>query len=131
MLSYANRHPGAWVALFTALEAAGFWAAGYMVVQSENETDHAKAGRRACTLDVLIDVVPSSAGPVHPHLPTGTTSSDEEAFCRLVGTQALRIGALGDDWAGSFTADLRQTAFLMPATRQPRHGGEQRYEGAT
>lgn len=117
VLSYANRHPGAWVALFNALEAAGFRAAGYTVVHSENETDHAKAGRRACTLDVLIDVVPLDGRPVIHHEPVGAAANEEEEFCRLVGTQALRIGTLPTDWAESFTAAARATAFLTPLAR--------------
>jgi putative DNA methylase len=112
VLSYANRHPGAWVALFSALEAAGFRAAGYTVVHSENETDHAKVGRRACMLDVLIDVVPATAQRVRQHQPKGQPDSDEETFCRLVGVQALRIGNLGADWIPRFTDNLQASAFL-------------------
>lgn len=114
VLSYANRHPGAWVALFNALQAAGFRAAGFTVVHSENETDHAKAGRRACTLDVLIDVVPFDGRRVIRYRPIGAAGSDEEEFCRLVGTHALRIGTLPSDWSESFTAAARATAFLSP-----------------
>lgn len=117
VLSYANRHPGAWVALFTALEAAGFRAAGYTVVQSENETDHAKSGRRACNRDVLIDVVPIDGREVLHHQPVGDAIDDEDEFCRLVGVQALGIGALSPGWAESFTAAARSTAFLTPIAR--------------
>lgn len=114
VLSYANRHPGAWVALFNALEAAGFRAAGYTVVHSENETDHAKVGRRACTLDVLIDVVPADGRPVTHHEPAGAAANDEEEFCRLVGVHALAIGTLPPEWAENFTVAARATAFLSP-----------------
>jgi len=114
ILSYANRHPGAWVALFNALEAAGFRAAGYTVVHSENETDHAKAGRRACTLDVLIDLVPVSGRRVVRHQPAGPAANDEEEFCHRVGAQALRIGSLPLGWAEGFTVAVRSTAFLRP-----------------
>lgn len=117
VLSYANRYPGAWVALFNALQAAGFQAAGYTVVHSENETDHAKAGRRACTLDVLIDVVPLDGGRVVHHQPAGSPANDEEKFCRIVGAHALRIGTLSPDWAESFTTAARATAFLSPLSR--------------
>ncbi|MGH9225776.1 MAG: hypothetical protein ACRD2W_18775 [Acidimicrobiales bacterium] len=117
VLSYANRHPGAWVALLSALEASGFRAAGYTVVHSENETDHAKAGRRACTLDVLIDVVPVDGRRVLQHQPTGPTTSEEEEFCRLVGTHALRIGSLSSGWAESFTSAARSAAFLSRLSR--------------
>jgi hypothetical protein len=117
VLSYANRHPGAWVALFTALQAARFRAVGYTVVHSENETDHAKAGRRACTLDVLIDVVPLDSRRVVRHQPAGAAANDEEEFCRLVGISALRIGSLPPGWAETFTAAVRSTAFLSPIAR--------------
>lgn len=112
VLSYANRLPAAWVALFSALQAGGFEAVGYAVVHSENETDHAKAGRRACTLDVLIDVVPAVGAPVTPHRPRTEPTTDEEVFCHLVGGWALRIGHLSADWAATFSDDLGTSAFL-------------------
>lgn len=117
VLSYANRHPGAWVALFTALEAAGFRAAGYTVVHSENETDHAKSGRRACNRDVLIDVVPVDERSVEHYEPVGVAFDEEDEFCRLVGAYALGIGALAPGWAEGFTAAARSTAFLTPIAR--------------
>lgn len=118
VLSYANRHPDAWVALFSALEAAGLQAVGFTVVHSENETDHAKVGRRACTLDVLIDLVPATTLGVRQHKPTHQPHTEEEAFCRLVGAQALRIGNLGADWVPTFTDALRASTFLS-RTRRP------------
>jgi hypothetical protein len=87
------------------------------VVHSENETDHAKAGRRACTLDVLIDVVPLDSRRVVRHQPAGAAANDEEEFCRLVGISALRIGSLPPGWAETFTAAVRSTAFLSPIAR--------------
>jgi len=112
VLSYANRNPAAWVALFSALEGAGYKAVGYVVVRSENEADHAKAQRRACNLDVLIDLVPAVAGPVRRYQPTGRTRSVEERFCRLVGRQALDIGALRKGWEKGFVEELRRSKFL-------------------
>jgi adenine-specific DNA methylase len=117
VLSYANRNPAAWVALFSALEGAGYKAVGYLVVRSENETDHAKAHRRACNLDVLIDLVPVASGPVRRHQPTGRARNAEERFCRLVGRQALEIGALGEEWEKGFTEELRRSRFLASSTR--------------
>jgi adenine-specific DNA methylase len=113
VLSYANRHPDAWVALFCALEEAGFYGVGYTVVLSENDADNANVGRRACNLDVLIDLVLPTGGRVYRYQPEGKPASDEEAFCRLVGRQALRIGRLGENWADGFTKELRSSPFIV------------------
>ena len=112
VLSYANQFPAAWVALFSALQAAGLRAAGYSVVHSENETDHSKAGRRACTLDVLIDVVAAGGAQVIRYQPSGEPGGDEEAFCRAVGRWALKIGRLKEGWSEGFTSELRECDFL-------------------
>lgn len=111
VLSYANRYPSAWVALFSALHAAGFHAAGYTVVHSENEADHAKTGRRACNLDILLDLTPTPA--TRPFAPTASLGAgDEETYCHIIGRQFLAVGALTDDWAAAFTDQLRTSAFL-------------------
>lgn len=112
VLSYANRHPAAWVALFNALQAAGFEAAGFTVVHSENEVDHAKSGRRACILDVLLDLVPATARPVSKYRPKKKVSGDEAEFCHLVGKWALNVGELIPGWDARFVEQLSATAFL-------------------
>ncbi len=112
VLSYANRHPPAWVALFSALQRAGFKAIGFAVVHSENETDHAKAGRRACNLDVLIDLVHGDQRTATPFVPAGEPCGEEEAYCRQVGKHALRIGNLRGNWKSEVEADLGAMAFL-------------------
>ncbi len=112
VLSYANRSPAAWVALLGALQAAGFRAVGYSVVHSENEIDHAKAGKRACSLDVLVDMVPDSVGQVRRFRPGGEPSGDEEAFPRVAGSYTLKVGSLSGSWREQLTADLRGCPFL-------------------
>jgi putative DNA methylase len=112
ILSYANRFPGAWAALLGALQSAGFRTVGYTIVHSENETDHAKAGRRACNLDVLIDLVVDDGTPVRRFSPRGGASSDEERFCRIAGRYALEVGNLKDGWRTKLEQDLGATAFL-------------------
>jgi len=112
VLSYANREPAAWIALFTALDRAGFQAVGYTVVHSENETDHAKVGRRACNLDVLLDLVPAPATGVRQFRPRQQPSSDEAIFCQLVGEYALRIGRLSASWETSFRQEAKESGFL-------------------
>jgi hypothetical protein len=120
VLSYANRDSVAWVALFSALQAAGFVSVGYTVVHSENEMDHAKAGRRACNLDVLIDLVPAGSGRLTRFRPKGEPRDDEEEFCRLVGTYALKIGRLQAGWIDLFYDQVSQSPFLAKKLRTNR-----------
>lgn len=112
IVSYANRDPDAWVALFSALQNARFRAVGCEVVPSENDVDHAKSGKRACTLDVLIDLVPAGVSRVYQHHPGNSLDGDEADYCRLVGDHALRIGHLAGEWALELVAALRATRFL-------------------
>jgi adenine-specific DNA methylase len=113
VLSYANRDPRAWVALFTALQDAKFEVAGYEVVHSENEQDHAKSGRRACALDVIIDAVPASSRKVLQHCPALSSKDDEQQFCHLAGSWSLRVGRLSDGWEGRLKEELMNSAFLQ------------------
>ncbi|MBU8828736.1 hypothetical protein [Mycolicibacterium goodii] len=99
VLSYANRQPGAWAALFGALQGAGFTAVGYQVVQAENDADHAKTNRRACNLDLILDLVVSDGRPLKRFTPPLAPKETEEAdFCRMLGTFALRVGRLDGPW---------------------------------
>ncbi|MGV0585265.1 hypothetical protein ABQE45_16120 [Mycobacteroides chelonae] len=105
VLSYANREPAAWAALFGALQAAGFAAAGYQVVEGENDAGHAKANRRACNLDVILDLVVTGNRPIAQFAPGASREeSDEAAFCHMMGRAALGVGSL----AGTWREDLRQ-----------------------
>jgi adenine-specific DNA methylase len=112
ILSYANREPSAWVALFSALQDAGFRVVGYQVVPSENELDHAKAGKRACTLDVLLDLVHADTPNVMRWRPSEELDGDEGAYCKVIGERCLDIGTLTSGWAAAFIEDLRATEFL-------------------
>jgi putative DNA methylase len=111
-LSYANRLPIAWVALFDALQAAGFYAAGYEIVTSENELDYSKSGRRSCTLDVILDLVQTPLLATRQHKPTRRFSTPEERYCDTIGKAALAIGSLEDGWERTFTEALRAEPFL-------------------
>lgn len=113
VLSYANRDPRAWIALLTALQDAKFRVAGYEVVHSENELDHAKAGRRACTLDVIIDAVAATTETVSRYRPPSAGEGDEYAFCHLVGGWALRVGDLPEGWQSQIRAQLLSAPFLQ------------------
>jgi len=117
VFSYANRDPGAWAQLFDALQRAGLRSVGCAVVHSENETDHAKRGVRACTLDLLLDLVPVSALPVVQHHPASTGSPEAE-FLSVVVTYALQIGELKPGWQAEFLEEAAATDFLQPQRRQ-------------
>lgn len=115
VLSYANRDPDAWVALFAALQAAGFRTLGYEVVQSENDVDHAKAGRRACNLDVVLDLIPNRSQAVELHRPATDGTSAEQSFCHNIGQFALRVGVLPTGWQ----AELRDALWAHPFLWRP------------
>jgi putative DNA methylase len=117
VLSFANRTPGAWSALFSSLQRAGWFGCGFEVVHSENDSDHAKAGRRACTLDVVIDL--TSTKPGRRHHPKRSPQSDEERYCFIAGSQALKIGLLRQDWRTCFEAALRREGFVSDRSVRP------------
>jgi adenine-specific DNA methylase len=112
VFSYANREPEAWVDLLAALDVAGFRACGYEIVHSENETDYAKRGVRACTLDLVLDLVPKSEHPLEQFRPTNLPSTDEEGFLRVIGETFLHLGELEDGWEAQLTKKLAASTFL-------------------
>jgi putative DNA methylase len=116
VFSYANRDPRAWVQLFDALQGAGLRASGCAVVHSENETDHAKRGVRACTLDLLLDLVPVTALPLVLHRPPSADGPEQE-FLALVASYALQIGDLRPGWQSRFLEEAASMEFLLPQRR--------------
>lgn len=112
IFSYANRDPLAWAALLNALQDAGLRAVGCEIVHSENETDQAKRGVRACSLDLIMDLVPAGSAAVMPHQPAAPDDSDEAAFLRVVATAFLGVGELREDWEQSFVQAARSSRFL-------------------
>lgn len=118
VLSYANRETTAWAALFGALQSAGFTALGYQVVHAENEVDHAKAKRRSCNLDVILDLIVDDGHRIEKFTPKRPqTSDDEESFCHMVGAVALQIGALSGGWRDELRQAITSHRFV---------GGERR-----
>lgn len=115
IFSYANRSPEAWTALFAALKEAGFRAAGYAIVHSENETDYAKRGVRACTLDFMMDLVPLSERTVEQWSPTGPAETPEVEFLTELGHTFLHLESLEDGWEQELTDRLKATSFLGAA----------------
>ncbi|SOC48547.1 Adenine-specific DNA methylase, contains a Zn-ribbon domain [Blastococcus aggregatus] len=116
IFSFANRDPKVWVELLEALQRAGLRAAGCAVVHSENETDHAKRGVRACTLDLLLDLVPLSTKPVEQHRPA-TAAGDEGQFLDIVTRYVLQVGDLGTGWHEAFLEQAAAAAFVQPRRR--------------
>lgn len=112
IFSYANRSPQAWVDVLGALHRAGFQSIGCEIVHSENETDKAKRGVRACTLDLLLDLVPTSDQPIVRSKPTATLHGEEADFLRVVAGWFLRVGQFPSGWEQNLLADLRSTEFL-------------------
>ncbi|WP_133907503.1 hypothetical protein [Actinophytocola oryzae] len=113
VLSYANREPTAWAALFGALQAAGFTTIGYQVVHAENDADHAKANRRACNLDVILDLVVADGRPLKRFAPpVSRVGAHEDAFCHMLGTFALRVGNLQDTWRETLKHSITTHPFV-------------------
>jgi putative DNA methylase len=113
VLTYANRDPAAWVALFDSLQRAGFRAAGCLSVHSENETDVAKRGVRSCRLDLLMDLVPATCEHVEPYRSNEARRSQEAQFLRLVSTTFMEVGSLPIGWERGFIESCRACRFIQ------------------
>lgn len=117
VFSYANREPDAWVTVLRSLHDAGFRAAGYTIVHSENEMDYAKRGVRACTMDLILDLVPASA-EVLAWRPENVPDTAEASFLRLVGDVLINsVGVDADGWVGTFRTAATQHPFLAKSAR--------------
>ena len=117
ILSYANRQPEAWIDLFAALQLAGFWGVNYAIVHSENETDHAKRGIRACALDLMMELVPDPQHVPQFLRPKVNPTGPEAEFLTIVGETCLAIGRLPSGWQLGFAEALKATPFLCGPTR--------------
>ncbi|WP_141683508.1 hypothetical protein [Streptomyces sp. F-7] len=112
IFSYANRSPEAWTSVLAALQRAGLRAVGCEIVHSENETDAAKRNVRACTLDLILDLIPIGDSSVKQHRPNPATQSPEVEFLLLVADTFLKVGCLPEGWRAHFQSTLRSTEFL-------------------
>jgi putative DNA methylase len=121
IFSYANRDPRAWAQLLEALQSAGLRAAGCTIVHSENETDHAKRNVRACTLDLLLDLVPVSSREVVKHRPELGKGVEQE-FLSIVADYVLSVGDLPIGWQMEFLEALSEAEFLKPQRRRSPGG---------
>lgn len=116
IFSFANRDARAWVELITALHSAGLRTAGTEIIHSENESDLAKRNVRACTLDLILDMVPRGAARVESHKPR-IPQSDEGDFLRIVSSYVHRVGTLAAGWEDEFRDAVSSHPFI--ATKRP------------
>ncbi len=115
IFSYANREPKAWSAVIGALNDAGFKAIGFAILHSENETDVVKRSVRACTFDLLMDLVPSECPNVEPWTPAAFPQSDEGDFLAVVGDAFMKVGDLDEGALGALEKQLGGCRFLTQA----------------
>ena len=85
-------------------------------MHSENETDHAKRGVRACALDLLLDLIPEGPRPIEFHHPMPNKVGDEMQFLGAVAETFLRVGSLNGDWREDTHRKLTAAAFLKQDT---------------
>jgi hypothetical protein len=70
-------------------------ACGYLVVHSENESDVVKRGVRACTLDLIMDLIPKSERLLPTQWkPTSLPMTDEGTFLGIVGETFSKLAVL-------------------------------------
>lgn len=117
IFSYANREPRAWVALFDALQKAGFRANGYAVVHAENETHYAKTLLRSCNRDAILNLVTREQSDSSPWRPPSQDDDldDEEQYLAQIGEVFLRVGELHGGWKEGLVEQLKGTRFLARA----------------
>jgi putative DNA methylase len=112
IFSYANREPDAWAALMTAIDRAGYQGAGYTLVHSENESDHAKRNVRACTMDLILDLVPVQLR-VAKWRPDVVPTTHEESFLCIVGDTLLDSVGKSADWTKRFKEQAEAHPFIV------------------
>ncbi len=85
VLTFHNSDPRAWCALAHALADADFTVAGLAVARTENETDHAKRGRRSFTRDLVLECI---LDPTRPVLAVTTVRPVEAETAELLAAGA-------------------------------------------
>jgi SAM-dependent methyltransferase len=87
VLTFHNTTGKAWWALARALGGAGFFVAALAVAHAENETDHAKRGRRAFSRDLVIECRPSGIEPAE--IVVAADGSDTQSIELLAAGRAV------------------------------------------
>jgi SAM-dependent methyltransferase len=129
VLSFSNRNPHAWADCLAALQEAGFRASGSAILHSENESDHAKRGRRAGSLNLLMVLEASEDDTLLrvEAATSGDSSGDEYRFLTAVTKYFRRVGTLEGRWEEDLNAELAACIYLAPLARpaiDPDHGLE-------
>lgn len=63
--------------------------------------DHAKSGRGACNLDLLLDLRSTPAETQFAPETLEQEEDEEETYCHIIGRQLLTVGALVDGFGGN------------------------------
>jgi len=135
VLSFSNRNPHAWADCLAALQESGFRAVGSAILHSENESDHAKRGRRAGCLN-LIMFLEAAEHETLLGVESATTDEDggdEYRFLRVVTKYFRRVGVLEGTWEDDLQAELASSKYLALLTRVPIDrdvGSERPYDGS-
>jgi putative DNA methylase len=120
VFSFANRDPHAWQVLFESLSFAGFRAVGCEIFHSENEVDHSKRNVRACSLDLVLDLVPNAPSAlVDFHAPRAAIQSPESEYLRVVANVFRSVGD-GLQTLPSIADETRDLAFVRPTQAAAR-----------
>jgi adenine-specific DNA methylase len=87
VLTFHNTTGKAWWALARALGRAGFFVTALAVAHAENETDHAKRGRRAFSRDLVIECRAAYADPAS--LVIAADAADSQSYELLAAGRAV------------------------------------------
>ena len=112
IFTYGNRRPEPWVDVLAALQEAGFRAAGYAILQSENETDASTSETGPCSLDLVMDVVPDGDVRVRTWKPPKVVGTPEGEFLAIIGNAFLRIGDVTEGWETTLLRRLRRSRWV-------------------
>jgi adenine-specific DNA methylase len=117
VITFHNSDLRAWWALAQALDGAGFSVAAMAIAHSENETDHAKRGRRAFSRDLVLECVTHGA-PVKPAV-YGADQTAEETELFSAGRTVARLRTCDyDEFRSAFLEACGATrpVLIKPAT---------------
>jgi hypothetical protein len=90
LLTFANREPGAWIALFRALREAELFAQGYEIVVSDATLDHAKRSPSSASMDIILDLSTCEDNS-RVHRPRAKRRRGQARFLATAGEAFLRV----------------------------------------
>lgn len=86
------------------------------------QTDVAKRHVRACSLDMLMDVVPAGDQPIEQWRPATHPATAEGDLLRIVGDTFLRLGTLDPRDLHDLEQKLASSAFILRPPIEDRDG---------